>query len=343
MNSKKIRKPAEWERQGAVMIAWPDMHTDWRDSLDEIVPVYRSLAAAIAERQPLLVLCSDCGEVQRSIGKADLSNIRFTACPFDDTWTRDYGPFVVFEDGKPVLLDYRFNGWGGKFTSGLDNSVTEVLYEAGYFTSQTAYRNRLDFVLEGGSLETDGKGLVMATTRSILSPGRNAFCGMETVEERLKNDLGAKKIQWLHHGGLTGDGTDGHIDMLARFCNEKTICYVGCDDVRDEHFEDLGRMEEELKSVRAVNGQPFRMLRLPMAGPVFDAKGNRLPASYANFLILNEAVLMPFYGGKADELAEEVLSEAFPGREMLGIDARPLIMQGGSIHCATIQFPEGVL
>ncbi len=338
-----IRKPAEWEGQRAVMIAWPHIQTDWGPFMDQVVPVYREMARLISARQPLWILCRDELEAKRDLKMADMNQVRFVEIPFNDTWVRDYGPLIVYEDGDPVLLDYRFNGWGGKFNAELDNRVTSVLYGHGFFDEQVSYRDRLDFVLEGGAVETDGRGLMIATTRSILSPGRNAVCGLETATVRLENDLGLRKVDWLHNGRLEGDDTDGHIDMLARFCDAHTLCYVRCDDKRDPHYSGLKKMEEELKGLKNVEDEPFRLLPLPLPDPVYSAKGIRLPASYANFLIMNEAVLMPVYGCRADEAAREVLSEAFRGREILTVNARPLIMQGGSVHCATLQFPEGVL
>lgn len=340
---KEIRKPAEWEQQGAIMIAWPHTQTDWQSALDEIVPVYKMLVLSIAERQPLLIICHNEEEVKRQLDKVNIANVRFIETSFNDTWTRDYGPFFIYENEKPVLLDYQFNGWGGKYNAELDNSVTLRLYEQRCFSIKTRYRNRLDFVLEGGSVETDGQGLMMATKSSVLSPGRNAFCGMETVEVRLRNDMGIKKVFWLYNGRLEGDDTDGHIDMLARFCDEKTICYVRCHDENDVHYEELLHMEEELKSLTTINGESFRLVPLPMTKAILDEKGKRLPASYANFLIMNEAILMPLYGGRADSKARDILSEIFPGRDIIGINALPLIKQGGSLHCATLQVPKGVL
>ncbi len=338
-----IRKPAEWEKQDAVMIAWPHSGTDWSDAMRRIIPVYKSLAQIIASRQILWILCHEESAVKTDLGKTDLSNIRFIKIPFNDTWVRDYGPFVIYEHDMPALLDYQFNGWGGKYEAELDNRVLSVLYERGYFSEHTLYRNRLDFVLEGGAIETDGRGLMMATERSILSSGRNAVCGMETVALRMKNDMGIKKIHWLHNGWMEGDDTDGHIDMFARFADPETICYVRCEDEKDLHFPVLNKMEEEMQDIRGVDDSPFRLLPLPMPEPVYSSTGSRLPASYANFLIMNDAVIMPFYGCRADGEAREVLSEAFPGREITGIDAMPLIEQGGSVHCATMQLPAGVV
>ncbi len=338
----KIRKPAEWERQQSVMLAWPHVETDWGFNLEKIVPVYQKLVGILAERQPLWILCRKEAEVKSALGKSGRAGIRFIEVPFNDTWVRDYGPFFVYDHDVPVLLDYQFNGWGGRFEAAKDNRVTSRLYEKGCFGGKTAYRNRLDFVLEGGAVETNGMGLMLATKRSILAPGRNAFCGVEAVELRLRNDMGIEKVLWLNNGWLEGDDTDGHIDMLARFCDENTICYVRCENEMDPHFRVLKMMEEELQHLRGIDDKPFRLLPLPLPDPVYNDTGYRLPASYANFLIMNDAVILPMYNCSADETAREILSGAFPGKDIIGIEAGPLIEQGGSVHCATMQLPEGI-
>lgn len=287
--------------------------------------------------------------------------IRFVELPSNDTWARDHGGITVFEDNQRVIYDYAFNGWGQKFEASLDNQLTRKLVQTGalgpwnenHFIEERspvraqllndeitiAYRDCLDFVLEGGSLESDGNGTLLTTSECLLSEFRNPAYTKEMIEHRLKEELGLNRILWLNHGYLEGDDTDSHIDTLARFCDRETIAYVRCDDPVDAHFEALRLMEEELKSFKTFSGKPYQLVPLPMADTAYDEEGNRLPATYANFLIVNGAVLMPTYGNPLkDELALNQLKLAFPDREIVGVDCRVLIEQHGSLHCVTMQY-----
>ena len=219
--------------------------------------------------------------------------------------------------------------------------ITSNLFEFGVFNAK--YKNLLSFAFEGGSIESDGKGTLMTTSECLLSPNRNGGMSKEEIENFLKVHLGAQRVLWINNGYLAGDDTDSHVDTLARFCDECTIAYVKCDDRNDEHFEALQRMECDIKSFRMRNGEPYRLIELPMAECVLDEIDDRLPATYANFLIMNEVVLMPSYGSAKDEVAKNQLQKAFPGREIISIDCRPLIRQHGSLHCVTMQYPEGVI
>ena len=198
-------------------------------------------------------------------------------------------------------------------------------------------------MLEGGSIESDGCGTLLVTSECLLSENRNSTLSKEQIESRLKHDFCVERVLWLDHGYLSGDDTDSHIDTLARLCPNDTITYVRCTDKDDEHFEELNKMEEQLKQFKTSDGNPYRLLALPMADEiVFD--GERLPATYANFLIINKAVLYPTYNQPDnDEKAKEVLQQAFPEYEIVSIDCTPLIKQHGSLHCCTMQFPKGVL
>jgi agmatine/peptidylarginine deiminase len=247
----------------------------------------------------------------------------------------------VLEDDSPVLLDFTFNGWGLKFASDKDNRITRRAVDAGILKG--GYENRLGFVLEGGSIESNGEGTLLTTSECLLSPNRNGQMGRADIEEYLFSVFGLKQVLWLDYGYLTGDDTDGHIDTLARFCSPDTIAYVKCTLPDDEHYEALRKMEQQLKSFRMPNGVPFRLLPLPMVDAIWE-NGERLPATYANFLIMNDAVLYPTYHqAENDGKAKEVLQTAFPKREIIGIDCRALIKQHGSLHCVTMQYPVGVL
>ena len=320
--NKQYRMPAEWEPQSGVQLTWPHAQTDWAPMLDEITVTYRQMAQEIEKREPLLVV----------------------GPPSNDTWARDHGFITLVSDSQPdpLLLDFKFNGWGEKFPADLDNEINRRMMEQGILEGQ--YEDHLDFVLEGGSIESDGKGTILTTSKCLLAPHRNQPLTKEQIEARLLKMLHAERILWLDYGYLAGDDTDSHIDTLARFCPDDTIAYVQCLDENDEHFAELQQMETQLKAFRTIDGEPYRLIPLPMAKAVYDEDGTRLPATYANFLITNGAVLMPTYGDlDTDKKAEEQLRKAFPNHDIIGIDCCPLITQHGSLHCCTMQYPKEAL
>lgn len=343
LTSEHVFLPAEWYPQSGIQLTWPHETTDWYTTLDKVIPCYVAIARAIAEREKLLIICQDADMVKRQLQDCNLVNITFCAMPTNDTWARDHGAITIIENGKPVLLDFKFNGWGLKFAANHDNLITNKLYQQAVFQPEVVYRNMQHLVLEGGGIESDGQGTLLSTTECLLSPNRNGYLSQKDIEDTLKSIFNLKRVLWLHHGALEGDDTDSHIDTLARFCDEQTIAYVQCTDTSDVHFEALTAMEEELKQFTNLEGKPYRLLPLPMADEARDEAGNRLPATYANFLIMNDAVLLPFYGLAKDYQAKELLQAAFPGKEIIGINCEPLIQQHGSLHCITMQYPEGVL
>ena len=313
------RLPAEWEPQDAVLLAWPHEQTDWHPVLDRARHTFTEIIRAVERYEPVLLVRPDRFDV-----------------PTDDTWARDFGPITIEEDGKPVLLDFTFTGWGGKFPAARDNAATRNLHRLKAF-GETPLRS-IDLVLEGGSIESDGEGTLLTTTACLLNPNRNPHLDRDLIEQRLRLELGVDTILWLKHGALAGDDTDAHIDTLARLCPNKTIVYVACNDPADEHYHDLKAMEEELQAFPG-----YRLLPLPWPRAIHDADGQRLPATYANYLVINGAVLVPTYNDPADAEALEVVQKAFPDREIIGIDCRTLILQHGSLHCVTMQIPRGVL
>ena len=329
IKARKWRLPAEWEPQWGVQLTWPHADTDWAPILNDIIETYHQMAREIAKRERLIVVAPE---------DAARDMLRFV-CPTDDTWARDHG-FITLTDDESHhrLLDYRFNGWGEKFPADNDNAINRRMYEGGIVEGE--YTDCLDFVLEGGSIESDGKGTIFTTTGCLMAPHRNQPLTKEEIEARLKHDLCAERIVWINHGQLTGDDTDGHIDTLVRICPDDTLVYVGCDNPEDEQYAELQLMEEQLKTLRTLEGEPYRLLKLPMPHPIFD-DGYRLPATYANFLILNGAVLCPTYGQPdLDNEAIRIITKAFPDREMVPIDSQVIIKQHGSIHCCTMQFPS---
>jgi agmatine/peptidylarginine deiminase len=333
--------PAEWAPQSAVQLTWPRPEGDFARSFDAVETTFVTLAATITRFEKLIVACGPDVEALRArllaAGARD-DRLHLYAADANDVWARDHGPITVFRDGRPVHLDFVFNGWGGKFEAGLDNTLTRAL------AAQNAWDaplESLDFVLEGGGIESDGLGTLLTTERCLLAATRNPQFDKVQIEAKLKSWFGVTRVLWLTHGDLIGDDTDGHIDTIARFCDARTIAYQACDDANDAHFEDLRALEAELQSLRTTDGEPYKLVALPLPNPIVDDDGKRLPAGYPNFLILNGAVLVPTYGDAInDPIALGRLRPCFPDREVIGIYCRALIAQYGSLHCVTMQIPS---
>lgn len=317
--TKRWRLPAEWESQSLVQLTWPHAKTDWAPMLDEITETYEEMAGAIRQYEKLLVV----GE------------------PNNDTWARDHGFITLVDDeGGTKLLDFCFNGWGEKFEAGLDNAINRRIYDEGKVKGK--YVDCLDFVLEGGSIESDGEGTIFTTSSCLLAPHRNQPMTKVEIEERLKRDLCAERVLWIDYGHLVGDDTDGHIDTLVRIAPNYTLLYIGCDDEADEQYDDLKKMEEQLKTFRTLDDEPYKLVKLPSPRPIYE-DNERLPATYANFLIINGAVLVPTYNQPdIDAEAMRLIGEVFSDRKIIGIDCRSVIKQHGSLHCCAMQYPEVV-
>ena len=331
---------AEWEPQSMVQLTWPHKDTDWAPMLDEITAVYEEMAREISLREGLIIVAPESVQLP--------SSITYHPSPIasNDTWARDHGFITVEEPSpithhpSPILLDFCFNGWGEKFEATLDNQINRHLYERGLVKG--TYEDHLDFVLEGGSIESDGKGTIFTTECCLLAPHRNQPLTKQEIEDRLKLWLGAERIVWLQHGSLIGDDTDGHIDTLVRICPNDTLLYTGGD---DDH-PDLALMEQELQTLRTLDGKPYRLLKLPLPRPIWASpdpseggETERLPATYANYLVINGAVLVPTYNQPdLDAEALRIVGEAFPDRDIVGIDCRAVIRQHGSLHCCTMQY-----
>ncbi len=339
---KTIHFPAEWEPQDAILLAWPHEETDWALMLSEVKQCFMQIVSTITRFQKVIVLLPD-GHSSKEFDNHPLrQQIKTLICPTNDTWARDFSPLFVIKEGRISALDFKFNGWGLKFAAAKDNLITRRLFEAELFNKEVARENHLNFVLEGGSIESDGQGTLLTTAECLLSPNRNGGSSKTEIENYLKIHLGANRILWLNHGYLAGDDTDSHIDTLARFCDAQTIAYVNCTDQQDEHFDTLKKMEAELQQFKTLNGKPYKLIPLPMAAGVYE-NGQRLPATYANFLITNRTVLVPFYGSEKDQEAKAILQNIFTDREVIGIDCRALIKQNGSLHCVTMQLPKNSL
>ncbi len=344
--STRPRLPAEWEPQSGILLTWPHQHGDWGAALAAVEAVFIELARHIAAREQLLISCFDpvhLAHVAALLADAGIARqaVDLRAIPSNDSWARDHGPIAVIKNGAPRLLDFHFNGWGGKFPSELDDRISRALHDKGAFGS--AALDSINLILEGGSIDGDGAGGLLTTTRCLLAETRNPGITKASWEKRFADLLGIHTVHWLENGHLAGDDTDGHIDTLARFCSPTTIAYASTDGQHDSQSESLGRLEAELAQLRTPAGKAYDLVGLPLPNPIFDQSGRRLPATYANFLIINEAVLVPTYNDPADGHALERLTACFPEREVIGIDCIPLLQQSGSLHCVTMQLPRGVL
>jgi len=365
------RLPAEWEPQSMVMLTWPHQNTDWKPFLNDITETYIKMVDAITMHESVVIATPHPVQVGALLGgrltKDQMTKVYICHCKSNDTWARDHGPITLTDipdttnngttntaDSKLTMLDFRFNGWGNKFEAALDNKITRTLHADGAFDTAENGTPRLsdndDFVLEGGSIESDGEGTVFTTTFCLLAPNRNQPLSQEEIDQELRFRLKAKRIVWLHHGALVGDDTDGHIDTTVRIAPDNTILYHKCYDTDDEQYEDFAALETELKELRTINGEPYKLIPLPQPRAIYDdgtqlhsnpaTDRERLPATYANFLIINGAVLVPTYNqADNDKAACEAIAKAFPDREIIPIDSRTIVRQHGSIHCCTMQVP----
>lgn len=339
----QARLLAEWEPQSAVLLTWPHAATDWQWILEDAQRTFLDIAFHITRFAHLLVAVP--GHEHRRLQQAleargvDVARVRLYDINSNDTWARDHGPLCVSTNSGPQLLDFQFTGWGGKFPAELDNAITRRLAAAGAFAVPVVTE---DLVLEGGAIETDGAGTLLTTEECLLNPNRNPALTRSAIERELCRVFGVRKINWLDSGYLEGDDTDSHIDTLARLCPDNRIAYVSCDDPQDTHYAALKRMENSLRQMTDAEGRSYTLVPLPWPAPKRSAEGQRLPATYANFLILNGAVLVPTYSDPRDEEALAQVALAFPGYQVVGINCLTLIEQHGSLHCVTMQLPEGV-
>jgi agmatine deiminase len=338
------RLPAEWEKQSGVMLTWPHDRSDWQPILAAAENVFSDIAVQVTQLEKLLIVARDAEHRRHIRSVLVAAGVRedqmcFALAPSNDSWARDHGPITVMEHGKPLLLNFRFNGWGGKHPFQLDDQITARLKQQDCFQCPV---QPVDFILEGGSIDTDGEGTLL-TTRCLLTATRNPEYSQSQIERLLAETLGIRQFHWLTQGALQGDDTDAHIDTLARFVSPSRIAYLHCDNPKDEHYAALQQMENELAKLRDRNNRSYELTPLPIPDPVYSNDGQRLPATYANFLIINDAVLVPVYGQDKDRDAIGVLQNCFPSRKVIAINCLTLIQQAGSLHCVTMQLPEGVL
>jgi agmatine/peptidylarginine deiminase len=332
------RFPAEWELQSAVLIAWPHETGDFSDNLASVGQSYAFIADTVSQHQTLIIVCRDNGHEQHIKSLlASTDNIRFIHARTNDIWVRDTVFLTVEQDGQLTLLNFKFNGWGDKYPHDLDNALNSTLLGQSLFAN--VRHQNIDFILEGGSVESDGQGTLITTRQCLLNPNRNAGLIQAQIERCLQHYLGAERILWIDQPNLSGDDTDAHIDTLARFCTNDTIAYTSCDNEKDPHYASLKNMEAQLQALRTASGEAYQLIALPMPEPIFDEDYQQLPANYANFLIINGAVMVPVYDDPNDAVALERLASCFPGHNIIATPCRPLVHQYGSLHCMTMQFP----
>jgi agmatine deiminase len=330
-----IRLPAEWEEQDSILMVFPHKDSDWADDLVSAQSVFLRMASSIAAYQKLILICDDVEKTKEFFCYKD--KISFISLPTNDTWIRDFGPISIYHDNVRELIDFQFNGWGNKYEASLDNSITKMLHKKWHFMLSKLIVS--DFILEGGSIESDGEGSLLTTKKCLLNPNRNPHLTQQQIEDRLKELLGIKRFLWLEHGELEGDDTDAHIDTLARFIDRDTIAYVACEDKKDSHYDSLEKMKKELEAFKTVDGKPYRLIPLPLPSAKYK-DDKRLAATYANFLITNKAVLLPTYHDNRDKEMVLLFKKLFPKREIIPINALRLIEEGGSIHCSTMQIAK---
>ncbi|MFK5882699.1 MAG: agmatine deiminase family protein [Sulfurospirillum sp.] len=321
-----MRVPAEWEKQEYIMLVFPSPKSDWEHSIYYIQKSYVELIKAIIPYQKCVLLCEDKAKLSKIMPKS--KNIKIVQIETNDTWIRDFGAISIYEDNKLKLLNFKFNAWGGKFDYKKDNLLNRKLQELNFFKNPMV---DINFVLEGGSIDTNGKGTLLTTQNCIFNQNRNPKLSKAQILNVIKNTFGINEIIVLQNGSLIGDDTDSHIDTLARFIDKETIAYVKCYDTLDEHYITLKKMEDELKKTK------FHLLALPLPSPKFFTN-HRLPATYLNFVFINGALIVPTYKDKNDKIVLKILQDFFPTKDIIGVDASIFIRERGSLHCASMNY-----
>ncbi len=329
--------PAEWEPHLGTWIAWPYNKEHWPGKFDPIPPLYGKIVRALLDGGDnvfILVKNSEMEHEAREHIKCNADDIRFFHFPTNSSWTRDFGPlFIKDKGGQLVITDWGFNMWGGKYPPwDLDDVIPRKI---GAALSLPVLEPPM--ILEGGSIDVNGAGVLLTTKQCLLNKNRNPNLSQEQIEGFLDEYLGAKKILWLDEG-IVGDDTDGHIDDIARFVDAKTILAQGEANPEDENHEILQKNLDDLEAARDLSGNTFRIIPLPMPNPVVYEE-TRLPASYANFYIANKAVLVPTFQCAQDAQVLDIFQKLFPTRKIVGIDAVDLVWGLGTIHCSTQQHP----
>jgi agmatine deiminase len=332
------RMPAEWEPHEATWLSWPHNLETWPGNFEPVPPVFAEIARALATDEEVRILVGT-EELERSARTAlagvDLANVRFFRIPTNDSWMRDHGPiFVKDAAGAVALTDWGYNAWGGKYPPfDRDDRVPSTI---GEILRLTVFRPGM--VLEGGSIDVNGRGTLLTTEQCLLNPNRNPTLSRAEIETRLRDHLGVDHIVWLGEG-IEGDDTDGHVDDLTRFVAPGTVVTAVEQDPADANHRPLQDNLARLRAVKDQDGRPLRIVELPMP-PAIDYDGRRLPASYANFYVGNASVLVPVFDHPRDEVACATLARVFPKRRIVPIRCTDLVWGLGAIHCVTQQQPR---
>ncbi len=342
---KNYRLPAEFEPQEAVWLSWPHNKDSCPKTFHRIQDKFGEIASSISRYERVRISAPMLAHMNIRLSIADnegdLSQVDIYENLTNDVWCRDHGPIFIKnnESGQVAITDWNFNAWGGKFPYDLDNQIP-----AKAAASLKMERFESEFTLEGGAIESNGKGLLLTTESVLLNPNRNGGKARTKaeVEKELKAMLGVTDIVWFKQG-IEGDDTDGHIDDLVRFIrDDAVICMVESKE-NDPNFKVLKQIREQLDDVRLPGGGKLEIIEveMPNAMEMKDWRLSRLPASYANFLILNNAVMVPVFGQKKkDQLAEDVIAECFPGREVIPVTCKDLVTEGGALHCIAMTQPK---
>lgn len=333
----------EWYPQEAVILAWPEEGMDWDYILPEVRACYREIINHLLQYTNVVLLADKGGDLSPKGLEAwrhghKYKLIYFPDFPLNDTWMRDVMPLFGMKEGVRTAYDFGFNGWGLKFAANLDNTAVGRLFQLGLFSPEVQGRGHRDFILEGGAIDVNSRGELLSTECVLREPNRNPSRHPD-YNDTIMSYMGVERHHMLEGAlALPGDDTDGHIDTLARFIDDDTILYG-----YSEEVPQTVALREALEGLRSVEGKPYTLIPLPMPKQEYDNEGYPLPATYANFLITNGAVLVPIYADPMDEVALDIIRKAMPSYEVIGIDCRALVQQHGSLHCITMQVPEGFI
>lgn len=333
--------PAEFAKHSATWLSWPHKEASWPGKIATIYPRYAEFIKRVAEGERVHINVADDAMMHMATqylneANADLRNIQFFIHPTNDAWCRDHGPAFLINprEKKKMIVDWGYNAWGGKYPPfDLDDVIPTRI--AKHYNIPVVEPG---IVMEGGSVEFNGKGTLLTTRACLLNPNRNPQLNQAQIEKYLADYYGVDHILWLGDG-IIGDDTDGHIDDLTRFVNEDTVVTIIEENKKDENYEILQDNLKELKTLRLENGKQMNIVELPMPSPVVY-EDQRLPASYANFYIANKYVVVPTFRDKNDDRAIDILQKCFNDRKVIGIDSTDIIWGLGSFHCLSQQEPE---
>ena len=335
----KLTLLPEWYPQKYILITWPHKYSDRYNSYNQIQLTYIELVTTISQLDKIIILAHSKEHQEEIIkqlepGEANLTNIELKIIQTNDTWIRDYAPLSCLDNKKLTFIEFTFNGYGNKYPFNYDNRVPQKLLEQDLISTLVTE----ELILEGGSIETDGKGTLLTTTSCLLNPNRNDI-SKTTLEKKLKQVFAIEKIYWIENTYLAGDDTDGHIDNFVRFIDPTTIFYAKCQDQNDEHYNNYLQIEEQLKYITNSQEQKYTLVPIPTPPPILK-NNRRLPASYLNFLITNNSIIVPSFSINLDIQVKNIFNKYCKNKTISMVDCCTLIQQGGGIHCSTMQLAK---